>query len=122
MEFFRIIDVSVTPEQLQQQITPETLSEFTDTMALIEFNGENFRSHTIFGPFLLSYDKINGGVRFALLDCPNALTWTITTGFPPARDKVIIHGTINRTKKQLDFLEDFNELLDEWVIGIQQFY
>lgn len=119
MEFFRIVDVQTTEKELQERITPETVEEFTETMELLEYIGENFTSFTVFGDvFTLSYDPIKGGVRFALLDCPNALTMTITTGFPPERDKVIIHSTINRTQKQNEFLEDLQEMLDEWEAGI----
>ena len=78
----------------------------------------NFLGGTLWGEFNISYDKINGGVRFTLLDCPNALSWTITTGFPPERNKIIIHCTINRTQKPKEFIEEIDEFLDEWEAGL----
>ncbi|MDO9276168.1 MAG: hypothetical protein Q7T92_11545 [Lutibacter sp.] len=83
MEFFRIIDKQVTEARLQDKIIPQSIEEFTETMQFLESAENNFIGLTLWGEFNISYDKINGGVRFALLDCPNALAWTITTGFPP---------------------------------------
>jgi hypothetical protein len=45
-----------------------------------------------------------------MLDCPNALAWTVTTGYPPARDKLVVHLTINRERKQDEFLEEIRQL------------
>ena len=59
-----------------------------------------------------------GGVRFTLLDCPNALAWTITTGYPPARDKVLIHATINRERKHEEFVEEIHDFLNDWEKGL----
>ena len=60
-------------------------------MLFFENVENNFIGMTLWGEFNISYDKINGGVRFALLDCPNALSWTITAGFPPEKYKIILH-------------------------------
>jgi hypothetical protein len=118
MEFFRIINKQVTESDLQKNITPETLENFTETMFKIEDNNPNFIGATLWGEFEISYSKINGGVRFALVSCPNALAWTITTGFPPARNKIVLHCTINRTQKPDVFVEEIKDFLDEWEIGI----
>lgn len=118
MEFFRIINKQVTESDLQKNITPETLENFTETMFKIEDNNPNFIGVTLWGEFEISYSKINGGVRFALVSCPNALAWTITTGFPPARNKIVLHCTINRTQKPDVFVEEIKDFLDEWEIGI----
>ncbi len=58
------------------------------------------------------------GVRFTLLDCPNALSWTITTGFSPEKNKIVVHCTINRTEKPTEFIEEINEFLNEWEAGL----
>lgn len=118
MEFFRIIDKQVTEEVIQMSINPENLEKFTDSMFFLEENDNNFKGGTLWGEFNISYDKINGGVRFTLLDCPNALSWTITTGFSPEKTKIVIHCTINRTKKPTEFIEEINDFLDEWESGL----
>ena len=118
MEFFRVVDKQVTEKIIQDEIHPHSLEKFTETMLFLEDVNNNFKAATLWGEFLISYDKINGGVRFTLLDCPNALSWTITTGFPPERNKIVIHCTINRTQKPDEFVEEINEFLDEWESGL----
>jgi len=118
MEFFRIIDKQVTEEVIQENINPQTLEKFTESMFFLEEDGNNFKGGTLWGEFTISYDKINGGIRFTLLDCPNGLSWTVTTGFPPERKKIVIHSTINRTQKPIEFIEEIDDFLDEWEAGL----
>jgi hypothetical protein len=56
-----------------------------------------------------------------MLDCPNALAWTITTGYPPAREKVVVHLTINRERKQEEFVEEIQQFLEDLQVGLQSF-
>jgi len=119
MEFFRIIDKKVTQELIKDSIQPKSLENFTDSMLYLENYEENFIGLTLWGEFKISYDKINGGVRFTLLDCPNALSWTITTGLSEEREKIILHCTINQSNKPDEFIEEIQEFLDEWETGIQ---
>jgi len=118
MEFFRIIDKQVSENQLQEKITPNSVADFTESMMFLEDFNNNFKGLTLWGEFLISYDKIKGGVRFTLLDCPNALSWTITTGFPPEREKIVLHSTINRTNKPQEFIEEIDDFLNEWEEGL----
>ncbi len=118
MEFFRIIDKQVAQNVIQDKIHPKSLEKFTETMLFIEKNDQDFNGLTLWGDFLISYDKINGGVRFTLKDCPNGLSWTITTGYPPERNKIVLHSTINRTQKPDEFIEEIKEFMDEWEAGI----
>ncbi len=122
MEFFRIIDKQITQEIIQDKINPKSVDEFTESMMYLEDINNDFKGLTLWGEFIISYDKINGGVRFTLVDCPNALSWTITTGFPPERNKIVIHATINRTQKPEEFLEEINEFLYEWETGIKSVF
>jgi len=119
MEFFRIIDKKVTQEIIQDKITPFSLESFTETMFLIEEKKDYFEGATLWGEFKISYDKINGGVRFTLLDCPNAFSWTITTGYPPESKKIVLHCTINRTQKDTQFIDEINTFLNEWETGLK---
>jgi len=119
MEFFRIIDKQITQEDIQDKIKPQSLESFTETMFLLENQEDYFDGATLWGEFKITYDKINGGVRFTLLDCPNAFAWTITTSYPPERQKIVLHCTINRTQKQEAFISQIQEFLDEWEAGLQ---
>ena len=119
MEFFKIINKQVSEAIIQSKITPETLENFTESTFLLNDLKPNFEGATLWGEFEISYDQIKGGVRFTLLDCPNALSWTITTGYPPHRDKIILHATINRTQKPDEFLAELQEFLSEWENGLR---
>ena len=80
----------------------------------------NFKGLSLWGEFNISYNKINGGIRFTLLDCPNALLWTITYGFPAERNKIVLQSTINRTQKPIESLEEIEKFMDKWKQGLQQ--
>ena len=122
MEYFKTIDIQTNQKWIQENITIENLEKITETNFVIEEKGNDAFIGTLWGEFDLSYDKINGGVRFALTSCPNALAWTLTTGYPPERDKLIIHATINRTQKQQEFIDELHEFLDDWEKGLIEFY
>jgi hypothetical protein len=122
MEFFRIIDKQTSESQIQTKINPKSVEEFTESMLFLESVENNFIGITLWGEFNISYDKINGGIRFALLDCPNALSWTITAGFSPEQDKIILHCTINRTQKPIEFIEEIEEFMDEWEQGLKSVF
>jgi len=72
MEFFKIIDINTDVEWIQENITIENLEKITETNFVIEKKGADALIGTLWGEFGLSYDKINGGIRFALTTCPNA--------------------------------------------------
>jgi hypothetical protein len=119
MEFLRIIDAQTNEAGLQELITFDNLDQVNPSMFVIENLGDDILAGTLWGEFKVSLDKIKGGVRMALLDCPNALGWTITTGYPPDRKKVILHVTINRTRKAPEFVEEIEEFMDDWDEGIK---
>lgn len=118
MEFFKIINKTSSEEIIQKKITPDTMAKFTESMFLLEKYESDFSAATLWGEFTMSYNKINGGVRFALLDCPNALQWTITTGFLPEKNKIILHATINQNQKPTSFLEEVEDFMNEWETGL----
>ena len=120
MEFFRIVDIETSQEWIQENIHVENLENLTETNFMID--NKNALIGTLWGEFNLSYNKINGGVRFALTSCPNALAWTITSGFPPERNKLILHATINRTRKPQEFIDEVNEFIDDWEIGLIKYF
>lgn len=122
MEFFKIIDIKTDQQWIHQNITVENLEAITETNFVIEKRDNDALIGTLWGEFDLSYDKINGGVRFALTSCPNALAWTITTGFPPEREKLILHVTINRTQKQQEFVDEINDFIEDWSEGLINFF
>ena len=114
MEFFRIVDVKTTEQSLREALSLEQIEKMsTQLISLGEPDGRELFIGTVWGEFTLSRDEIRGGLRFALVECPNALAWTVTTGFQPAPENIVIHMTINRTRKGPQLLEGIEEFLED---------
>ena len=120
MEFFAIADIETKPEILQE-LTVHKLNQYCadiDKVLHIE-NDNNADVYCVWGEFTVHRQVINGGVRFTLPNCPNALAWTITTGFEPEPKKVVIHATINRTEHETDFIESIQSFIYSWKAGLE---
>jgi hypothetical protein len=114
MEFFRTVDILTTEQIIQEVFILEKLEEMTNELVLLDQIDDNSASiGGIWGEFTLERSTINGGLRFALKECPNALVWTITTGYQPAINSLVIHLTLNRIEKSKDFIEEVEEFLDD---------
>ena len=115
MEFFAIARVPASVERLQQ-IAAGRLPQLCPSIERIVtvHDEDHVRAWTVWGEFDIRRLRINGGVRFVLMDCANALTWSLTTGHPPAPDAVVIHATINRTEQDPEFVETIETFVEEW--------
>ena len=121
MEFFAIAQqTELDGKTIQEQVTVARMGEYCDTIVVLDGNDEAGNIGTVWGEFPVQRQIIRGGVRFALTTCPNALAWTITSGFPPVPDGVVIHGTINRTEHDEDFIESIVEFLETWRLGLEK--
>lgn len=122
MEFFRVINIEISEAEIQEKIRNLILSEIDSDIIVLDGNDDFVKIGCLWGEFTLRRDKIKGGIRYSMLECPNALAWTITTGYPPAREKVVIHLTINREKKKKEFVDEIKEFLDGWEAGMKIFF
>lgn len=123
MEFFRIIKVKTEDKNIQDELTIENLELLSNEIFIIgDQNKTEASIGGIWGEFTLTRTLIRGGLRFALIECPNALTWTITTGFPPDPEAVIIHLTINRQQQKESFIEEIEEFLNDHDICLQKYF
>ncbi|NQU34306.1 MAG: hypothetical protein HQ521_13835 [Bacteroidetes bacterium] len=123
MEFFRIVEVGTTEESIKRLLKLDKIENMSNQLfQLAEASGREVSIGSIWGEFTLTCDLINGGLRFALVECPNALTWTITTGFAPAREAIVIHLTINRKQKQQQFIDEIEEFLDDQMLCLQNIF
>jgi hypothetical protein len=122
MEFFRLIAIKTSETDIKKQINNNTISNLYPDIIVLNGNEKSVSIGCIWGEFILQRDEIKGGIRYSMLDCPNALAWTITTGYPPARDQIVIHLTINRQQKQQQFIDEINEFLDGWENGLLKRY
>lgn len=121
MEFFRTINIQTTENQLQKSLSFENINNIIESLFVIDYQKDTANITGIWEEFTLKRDTIKGGIRFALIECPNALTWTITTGFPPVREHIVIHLTINRAEKEQQFIDELTEFLDDWQQGFTNF-
>jgi len=121
MEFFKIVEVHTSENEIQEKLTLNNLESFCESIFPLEQGEELCPIGGMWGEFTLRRDHIMGGARFYMLDCPNALAWTLTTGYPPARDKLVVHLTINRERKQEEFVEEIHQFLADLDEGLRSF-
>lgn len=123
MEFFRIIKLKTQDKTIQDELTIDNL-EFISNQIFIIGDQNNTRADIggIWGEFTLTRTLINGGLRFALVECPNALAWTIKTGIQPDPDAIVIHLTINRQQQKESFIEEIEEFLNDQSICLQDYF
>jgi hypothetical protein len=123
MEFFRTVPVHTTVKQLNEHLIPERFDELSAQLFCLEKTANtNCRVGTIWGEFTLNRTQINGGLRFSLVECPNGLCWSITSGYQPSPKDVVIHLILNRTAKNPEFIEEVHEFLDSMEVGLKQFF
>jgi len=120
LEFFTIVDVKTSVESIQA-LSVEKLNQYCgDIDKILRVDNEDRATvYCIWGKFSVHRQIINGGIRFTLPNCPNALAWTITTGFDPEPEKVVIHCTINRTEHDADFVESIEAFIHSWKLGLE---
>lgn len=121
MEFFKILDIKTSQRKIHSQLTLENLDIYSnDLFPLEKVEHNEVQIGGIWGEFTLLHQTIAGGVRFALKECPNALTWTITTGLPPEKEKVVIHLTVNRKEREPEFLVEIEEFMEDIEQGLMK--
>lgn len=114
MEFFRIINTQIDEQDIKNTLDFNSLELMSSQLFLLEsLNNSQAKIGSLWGEFTLTRQEIKGGLRFSLLECPNALTWTITTGYEPAPNSIVVHLTINRKEKDQEFLEEIKDFMDD---------
>ena len=114
MEYFRTIKARTSEAFIQQSLKLSKLEEISNEIFNLDKPDNNVSNiGGIWGEFTLFRSEIKGGIRFALLECPNALCWTITTGYPPAPASIVVHLTINREAITPEFNEEIEEFLSD---------
>lgn len=122
MEFFRELDSACDAAHLQRHLSIANLPRFCREISeVLNENGETGEIYCLWGCFQVHRECIKGGVRFTLVDCPNVLAWTVTSGLPPQPAQTVVHCTINRRAHDPDFIESIDLFVDEWKMGLERF-
>lgn len=117
MEFFEEtnqtnIDVSGLQKILTISNLPNLCSSITNVINDNKINGSIY---CLWGEFEINREELKYGVRFSMPNCPNALTWTITTD----RGGILtIHCTINKNMHDQDFIDSIKEFTGNWKTGL----
>ncbi len=119
MEFYAFADKRIDADMLQARLDIRSLPTYCASISqLLSHDGNRGEIYCTWGQFIVHREPIRGGVRFSLPNCPNALAWTITTGFPSAPDKIVVHCTINRGEHDPDFIASIEKFVDDWREGL----
>ncbi|MFZ5621428.1 MAG: hypothetical protein ACOY5W_10430 [Pseudomonadota bacterium] len=120
MEFFATVDIPATVTDLQDRLSITALPRWCASVGEVFSDaGSTGEIYCVWGQFRVNREEIRDGVRFTLPGCPNALQWTVTTGQPPAPDRVVVHLTINRTEHDPDFVESNRQFVLDWKAGLE---
>jgi len=120
MEFYAIADIATSHQQIQRDLQIGALPRFCASIdTVLRDAGDEGEIYCLWGTLQVRRECIRAGVRFTLPGCPNAIAWTITTGYPPAPDRVVIHCTMNRTEHEEDFIESIGVFVADWKQGLE---
>jgi hypothetical protein len=121
MEFFATLPAHITAVELQDALDIPALPSLCRSIdTVLACEGDHGRIYCVWGEFDLARTTIQGGVRFTLMNCINAVTWSLTTGLPPDPDALVIHLTINRTEQDDDFVESLEQFAADWREGMER--
>ncbi len=121
MEFFaEIKDQSFSASQIAELVTiprlPELCASIDSVIAMhSQRSGEVY---CIWGQFQISREEIRNGVRFALLNCPHALAWTIAA--KSEESALVVHCTIDDTRAESEFVESIEQFVSDWEVGLRK--
>ena len=121
MEFFEFADVNTSADDIRAVLTVDSLPNYCAEIESVDV--EEPLGRVIFflewGRYHIRRDEVMGGVRFWVPDCPNALAWTVTTGYPPYPEKIVLHATFNRVEHHPEFIDATKALLVELKGGLE---
>ncbi len=118
MEFFKELErQSLDIEAIKKLLSISALPTHCRSIdSVISENINVGEIYCVWGQFTISRQVIRNGVRFALLDCPHALAWTIT--YREDQNMLVIHCTIDDREEGQEFIESIQEFISDWDIGL----
>lgn len=120
MEFFQEVHhPGLSLLRLKQSLTIENLPNLCASIDTAAARTENEGElYCLWGAFNVRRDEIRNGVRYALVECPHALAWTVT--LDKAREHVVIHCTIDKTHPDPEFAESIHAFVADWENGVRE--
>lgn len=118
MEFFEEIerqdvDVEALKDLLRISSLPDCCGSIHSVLCDDHDLGEIY---CVWGQFDVSRQVIRHGVRFALLNCPHALAWTVT--YHKDRNRLVVHCTIDDREESEEFVESIEAFVSDWGYGL----
>lgn len=119
MEFFEEIEHNgIDIEALRAQLQIARLPVHCNSIAtVISDTGAKGEIYCVWGQFAVSREAIRNGVRFALLNCPHALAWTVA--YHADRRKLVVHCTIDDQQAEQEFVESIQQFVSDWALGLE---
>lgn len=120
MEFFQEVHhPGLALPRLKQSLTIRNLPDLCASISTAAPRSENEGElYCLWGSFNVRRDEIRNGVRYALVECPHALAWTVT--LDEAREHVVIHCTIDKTHPDPEFAESIHSFVADWADGVRK--
>ena len=121
MEFFaEVLNQHTDTEALSDRLTIANLPVYCASIdqVLSQENDAAGEIYCVWGQFKVSRERIRKGVRFALLNCPHALAWTITCH--NYGQDVIVHCTIDKREEEKEFVESIQQFVADWAAGLKR--
>lgn len=117
MEFYAFTQKELAPEYIKTHLRIDNLNHYCASVSeIINSHEEEGEIYCTWGLFQVHREIIKKGIRISLLNCPNALTFTITR---EGKD-VVIHCTINTDEADQGFIESIKIFLTHLKQGIDQ--
>jgi hypothetical protein len=119
MEVFAEIEkTEIEVEALRDHLQIATLPVHCKSIDTVIYdNGNRGEIYCVWGQFTISREPIRNGVRFALLNCPHALAWTVA--YHAERKTLVVHCTIDDREGEQDFVESIEQFVSDWAVGLR---
>ena len=117
MEFYNVFQNNISVQAIHQQLRIDNLDQYCASVnQIIRHHGNEGEMYCAWGQFNIQREILNKGIRISLLNCPNALTFSITR----EQHGLVIHCTINTEEADDDFIESIQVFLNDLQQGINQ--